>query len=100
MLHNYMAEAKRDQNHVPVLLGYDDRISTTVMAHCDPITNYILIEIQPREDYTGVSVTEPAKRDQNHVPVMLSVTNDSNQNVVMVPAHPISKLPMIDFIEI
>jgi hypothetical protein len=57
-------------------------------------------DVYKRQDYVGVNLTEPAKRDQNHVPVMLSVTDDSNQNVVMIPAHPISKLPMIDFIEL
>lgn len=95
-----MAEAKRDQNHVPVLLGYDEQQNTTVMAHCDSLTNYVLIEIQPRPDYVGVNLTEPAKRDQNHVPVMLAVTDDINEDVVMIPAHPVSKLPMIDYIEI
>jgi len=91
-------DAKRDQNHVPVLLGYDYVNDSTDMARVDPVTGYVLIEIQPRPDYVGVNPTEPLKRDQNHVTIMGAITDDANEDIVPVVAHPVGKLPMIDYI--
>lgn len=91
---------KRDQNHISPLLGYDYTNNSTEMARVEPVTGYVLIEIQPRPDYVGVGLDEPAERDQNHVTVMMGVTDDANEDVSMIPAHPVGKLPMIDYVEI
>ena len=74
-----MAVAKRDGNHVPVLIGTSsvDGI-TPVMARVNPITGYLLIQVVANTGAVAVTPVTRAKHDENHVTTALAETNDAN----------------------
>lgn len=71
-------EAKRDQNHITVALGYDAENDVTLPLRVDPVTDELLIEIQPRPTYVPTATPSIAERDENHVTTTLAVTDDAN----------------------
>lgn len=77
-----MAQAKRDQNDVPVGLGISSSDSTTpIMLRVDSVTNYLLVSD------TGANVTVTSatwdKIDQNDVHTKYGVS--SVDDVTLVP---------------
>lgn len=76
-------EANRDQNHVPVALGASIVDGSTMPLLVDPLTDRLLVVIYPSPDEALVTgeYTDKAKRDQNHVPNGLAVTDDVNEDV-------------------
>jgi hypothetical protein len=87
-----MAQANRDQNHVTVALGASIVNETTLPFLVDPVSNRLLITIYPCPDEILVTgeYTDRAKRDQNHVPAGLAVTDDGNTDVksLITPSDP------------
>ena len=77
-----MAQAKRDQNDIPVALGVNSSdLSTPLMFKIDPITNRWLIKINSTTA-TATSATKN-KRDQNDKPTMYGVS--SVDGITLVP---------------
>ncbi len=77
-----MAQAKYDQDYVPVGLGINNTDTTTpLMLRVDPVTNYVLVDV------TGATISAtPAsmdKRDQNYQPTMYGVS--SADSTVLLP---------------
>lgn len=78
-----MAVARRDDNHVPVILGVSsvDGI-TPIMARINPITGALLIQIVATSAGPAVTQVTRALHDENHVTTALGITNDANQTPV------------------
>lgn len=96
-----MANAKRDQNHVPVALGLNYQTMLPSELVIDPITGYVLIEIQPWPDYTEIPPIGNARRDQNHVHAGLALVNDGLGTTLQnLPMNKQTGLLQIDYISI
>ena len=67
-----MANAKRDQNHVPTLLAASDADGTTTL----PVyANEVSHSLSADNSIGGTDLSdEPAKRDQNRVPILMAVS--------------------------
>ena len=69
-----MAQALRDQNHVPVGIGVSNTDSVTpVMLRVDPVTGYLIVDNTSQS--LAVTSAETDKRDQNHVPTVYGVSS-------------------------
>ena len=78
-----MADANRDQNHVPVALGVSSVDDITPLPLCvDPSTNYLLVEIATGA-VTATSATQN-KRDGNHVPTVYGVSSVDGTTLVPI----------------
>lgn len=89
-----MANAARDDNHVPVLLGASSVDATPVMAELNPVTGKLLIAIT-NESVTAV-VGTVAARDDNHVVSAYGVSSVDGTTPVPIHATPGGKL-LLDF---
>lgn len=69
--------AKRDANHVPVMLGRGDNGETLPIA-IDHVTGRILAIAYPVSNASPSSPKHRALRDDNHTPVVLGETDDGN----------------------
>lgn len=79
-----MANAKRDDNREIVGLGWDATNSTTSPLKVDPVTGRLLITISSIGD-SSVHNSQPAKRDDNRMPVALATDDDGTAAVA--PLH-------------
>ena len=80
-----MSEAKKDENHEKVGLAYDETNETTEPLLVDPITDRLEIVITEDGGAGGTPVSiEGAPRDDNHVPIIMGVTDDANETVVPI----------------
>jgi len=79
-----MADAPRDNNHIPVILGtLDSDGSTPATVKIDP-TSHLL---QTLDDTTGSDNSDDlADRDNNDVPVMIAVSKDDGLTPVALYA--------------
>ena len=95
-------EAEREQNHVPTTLGASVTDGTAMPLLVDPATDRLLVVIYPSADEVPVTgeYTNKAKRDQNHVPVGLAVTDDSNEDVksLITPADATAQYLYVDLL--
>lgn len=95
-------DAKRDQNRVPTALGASIIDDTTQPLLVDPATDRLLVVIYPSADEALVNgeYSDRAKRDPNHVPVGLAVTDDSNEDVksLITPADPTAQYLYVDLL--
>lgn len=84
-----MAEAPRDQNHVPTMLGMLDTDGVTPIPVRATPSHLLRIN---RE--AGGSDNGPANagRDQNHVPAMIAVSSDDGATPVVLYADSDGKL--------
>lgn len=77
-----MANAQRDQNNVPTLLGILASNGTTTVAVCaDPNSNGLCVEDNTTGDDMGPA---NALRDQNSVPTLLAVSSADGVTPVTV----------------
>jgi hypothetical protein len=67
-----MAEALRDQNHIPTLLAASNADGvTTLPVYADPISHVL----SGSNGTGGVDLSdEPGQRDENHVVVLMAVS--------------------------
>lgn len=72
-----MAEANRDDNRVPVLLGASSVDGTPIEAIANPVNGRlgIYVTIQPR----AITVGTVGVRDDNRVPVTLAARSDNGE---------------------
>lgn len=67
-----MAEAKKDQNHIPTLLAASDADGVTpIPVYANPVRHRL--SVQDALDGSDLS-DEPAPRDQNRVVVLMAVS--------------------------
>ena len=88
-----MSEAQRDQNHIPVAMGVSSADGVTPLPLLvDPVTGRLLITIYSTTSEALVTgeYSNRAKRDANHVPMTLGVTDDANETVtsLITPTEP------------
>lgn len=82
-----MAQAKRDENRVPVLLGVSSVDGVTpVPIRVDPLTGRVLANILAIDEFA--STNPEIKRDENRIQVGTAVTDDSNQTVKPLLSDP------------
>ena len=81
-----MANAKKDNNQIPVMLGTANTDgSTLVMVKADPATH----SIDSNDAETGTDLSgDNATRDENSIPVLLAVSSDDGETPVAVYADP------------
>lgn len=73
-----MANAKRDDNKVPVALA-ESEDGTTEPLRVDPATSYLLVDVA-RVDDNGIIGSWPSRspRDDNRIPIIMGETDDVN----------------------
>lgn len=79
-----MSQAQRDQNHIPIAMGVSSADGVTPLPFLvDPVTGRLLITIYPvtTEALVTGEYTNKAKRDANHVPMIMGVTDDVDETV-------------------
>lgn len=83
-------EAKRDQNHVPTILGtLDSDGMTPVVLYADPTTHRLKVD----DDTTGIDLGgEIANRDENHVTTLIAVQSDDEETPITVYGNVDNKL--------
>lgn len=89
-----MAQAKRDSNFIPTLLGTSNADGTTPVAiKANPSTHVISVS----DGTTGSDLSgDIASRDANAIPVFLAVSEADNTTPVAVYADPATGELLID----
>jgi len=90
-----MEPAQRDPNHVPVALGYNYIAKKPSEALVDPVLGYVLMEIQPFDDYVSIPPVGNAERDENHVHAGLVELNDGSGTLQNLSANKVTGLPWV-----
>ena len=84
-----MAQAARDQNRIPTLLGVsEDDAITPVAIWADPVTHQLSTEIVM--DANDISDNTNARRDQNRITTLLGVSSEDGITPVVIYADPVT----------
>lgn len=80
-----MAEAKRDENHIPTLLcTLDSDGETPTLVEANPTTGALMFDDNTTGSYTSDAIAE---RDENRVPVLMAVSSVDGETPVAVYAN-------------